>query len=76
MIKITSGQSFRTIKSGDPDWHFSPNKFTLVPRAGFEISEKCPKEYRMILADCINYGWIKPVAYMHESEYTWELLKK
>jgi hypothetical protein len=76
MIKITSGRSFKTLKPGDPDWHFSPNGFTIVPRAGFEISEKCPKEYRMILADCINNGWIKPVAHMQDSEYTMELLKK
>jgi hypothetical protein len=50
--------------------------FRLVPRAGFELSEQCPQEYRMIIADCINCGWLKPVAHMQDSEYTWELLQK
>ena len=76
MIKISSGRSFKTIKSGDPDWHFSPDGFTIVPRAGFEINAKCPREYLMIITECIDRGWIKPVAHMRDTEYTMELLKK
>jgi hypothetical protein len=46
----------------------------LTPRAGFEINESCPTNYRKVLAECINYGWLKPVAYVKESEYIWEKL--
>ena len=76
MIQFTSGRSFKTLKPGDPDWHFSPNRFTIVPRAGFEIDAKCPQEYQMIITECIDRGWIKPVAHMRDTEYTMELLKK
>ena len=76
MTKITTGQTFKTLRPGDPDWHFSPDMFRLVPRAGFELSEYCPQEYRQIIADCISQGWLKPVAHMQDSEYTWELLQK
>jgi hypothetical protein len=40
----------------------------MVPRAGFDISQSCPKEYRMIILECINIGWLKPVAHVHERE--------
>ena len=30
----------------------------------------------MIITECIDRGWIKPVAYMRDTEYTLELLKK
>lgn len=39
-----------------------------APRAGFEISSRCPSEYRKILQECISYGWIMPVAHMTERE--------
>jgi hypothetical protein len=40
----------------------------MSPRAGFEISSGCPIEYKMVLQECINNGWLKPVAYMTERE--------
>ena len=67
-MKITSRtSSIRTIKSGDPHFHIV-NDFVISPRAGFEINQHCPKEYRMILSECINNGWIKPVAHVTERE--------
>jgi hypothetical protein len=47
-----------------------------APRAGFEISQGCPKEYKMIIAECINNGWIEPVAFITEQEFAWDELKK
>ena len=44
------------------------DKFVTAPRAGFEISDRCPREYRMIIAECIKNSWIKPVAHVHERE--------
>jgi hypothetical protein len=65
----------KTVKQGDKDWYIK-NQFTIAPRAGFEISTKCPSEYRMILSKCIDNGWVKPIAYMKESEYVWEQLQE
>jgi len=42
--------------------------FVAVPRAGFEISKTCPGEYRSILMQAVQAGWIKPVAHVHERE--------
>ena len=75
MIKINIRQSnVRTIRSDDP-------KFTLVdglvtvPRAGFEISHGCPIEYKMVLQECINNGWLKPVAHVYGKELTMDALR-
>jgi hypothetical protein len=39
-----------------------------APRAGFEINQGCPKEYKMIINECILHGWLKPVANVTERE--------
>ena len=76
MIKITAGRPHKTLRAKDADFTFSPNGLTLVPRASFEVSKECPREYKLIIAECINNGWIKPVAHMRDTEYTMELLQK
>jgi hypothetical protein len=43
--------------------------FVRAPRAGFHILPECPKEYKMIISECINNGWLKPVAHITEREY-------
>jgi hypothetical protein len=75
MFKITNSR-YKALRQGDPDFTFSPDGITLVHRAGFDISQNCPKEYRMIILECMNNDWIKPVAYMRDTEYTMELLRK
>lgn len=69
-----SGKQFKTWQYGDDGFYFSPDDITLVARAGFEISQTCPREYRMIIAECINNGWIKPVAYQPVHEHFMEEL--
>jgi len=76
MIKISPSRPHKTLRSGDADFSFSPDGFKLVPRAGFEINHQCPREYRLIIAECINNGWLQPVAHMRDTEYTMELLQK
>ena len=66
----TSARRFRTLREDDPDFCFSPDDLTLVPRAGFEISSGCPVEYKQIITTCIDLGWLKPVAHMRDTEYT------
>jgi len=57
----------RTIRQDDPRFQIQ-DQYVIATRAGFEISQQCPREYRLILADCIDKGWLKPVAYMTERE--------
>ena len=76
MIKISTGRPHKTLRQSDPDFTFSLNGLTLIPRASFEINKECPREYKLIITECINNGWIKPVAHMRDTEYTMELLQK
>lgn len=64
----------RTIRSGDPLWMLNDGVI-ISPRAGFEINPSCPREYRMIIAECVNNGWIKPVANVYDHEQTFDTLK-
>jgi hypothetical protein len=57
----------RTLKQSDPCFRII-DKFTTCGRAGFEISKQCPREYKLILSECIDRGWIQPVAYITERE--------
>ena len=66
--------NIKTIKTGDPGWLLKDG-LVLSPRAGFQINQKCPKEYKMIIRDCINNGWLEPVAYMFDHELTFDTLK-
>lgn len=63
----TKTSSIRTIRPGDVGWEIQDG-FVVAPRAGFEISDKCPREYRMIIQECFKYNWIKPVANATEQE--------
>lgn len=68
-MKITSHKSqIRCIRKEDPNFMMSSG-IMLTPRAGFELHLEIPKEYRMIINECLNNGWLKPVAYMTEKEY-------
>jgi hypothetical protein len=76
MIKISSGRSYKTLRSGDDDFMFSPDGIMMVPRASFEIDDNCPDNYFHILQTAINKKWIRSVAHMRDTEYTMELLRK
>jgi hypothetical protein len=65
---------FRTLRSKDPNFNLTDG-LLITPRAGFEISQGCPKEYKMIISECINNEWIKPVANVYDHELTFDLLK-
>ena len=66
--------SIRTVRSTDPMFRLNDG-MVVGQRAGFEISQSCPAEYRSIFITAINAGWIKPVAYMHDYEQTFAILK-
>jgi len=67
MTFTTYRSQIRTIRQDNPCFRIV-DKFVTAPRAGFEISEKCPAEYQKILYECWGNEWIKPVAYMTERE--------
>lgn len=71
-VNITSTPSrIRSIKSTDPEFMMQDG-FKITPRAAFEIDNLCPREYKLIIRDCINNGWLKPVAYVKDHEMFWE----
>jgi hypothetical protein len=67
--------SVRTIRKGEKGFMLIDGMFT-IPRAGFEINKSCPSEFKMIIADCINNGWLKPVAHVKDNELFWESFKE
>ena len=73
MTYTTPDKIIKTIRKDDPDFTIN-NGFVMTPRAGFEISNDCPRQYILMITEAIKNGWLKPVAYMKESEYTWEKL--
>ena len=50
------------------------NGIVMAPRAAFEISNDCPRQYKLMIIEATKNGWLQPVAYMKESEYVWEKL--
>jgi len=71
----TSKHTYKTLKQNDPNFSFSPDGITLVPRASIALSNRCPENYKDLIQECINRGWLRPVAHMRDEELTWELLK-
>ena len=67
--------SIRTIKQGEDNFLITDG-LVCAPRAGFEVDINCPREYKLIIADCIDRGWIKPVAHVRDHEMFWEALSQ
>jgi len=65
-IKIQKTQ-IRTIKQHDPRFTIKDG-FVVTPRAAFEIDSQCPSAYKMVITECIQNGWLAPVANMTERE--------
>lgn len=65
----------RTIHQTDPDFLIHDG-MVLSPRAGFMINEKCPTNYRQVIKECLDNGWLMPVAYMKDSELVWDALQQ
>jgi hypothetical protein len=57
----------RTLKPGDPNFVITDG-LVQTNRAGIEISQRCPSNYASLIAECLNHGWIKPVAHVTERE--------
>ncbi len=74
-MKISTRTSnIKTIRQGDAKFMLTDGLVTC-PRAGFEISNNCPAEYKSIFITAINAGWIKPVAHVYGKELTMDALR-
>jgi hypothetical protein len=73
MTFTTPEKTIKTIRKDDPDFIII-NGIVMAPRAGFEISNDCPRQYKLMIMEAIKNGWLQPIAYMKESEYVWEQL--
>jgi len=73
MTFTTPEKTIKTIRKDDPDFTII-NGIVMAPRDGFEISNDCPRQYKLMIMEAIKNGWLQPVAYMKESEYVWEQL--
>jgi hypothetical protein len=74
MTFTVNESKLRTLEPGDSGFMLQDG-ITISPRAGFKISTNCPREYKLILSQCIDAGWIKPVATIYDHEETYNLLK-
>jgi ornithine carbamoyltransferase len=73
MFKIHES-NIKSIRQGDAKFMLQDG-MVVCPRAGFDISQSCPKEYRMIILECMNNGWLKPVAHVYGKELTMDALR-
>jgi hypothetical protein len=65
-ITFTKTQ-IRTIRPGDRNFTITDG-LIQANRAGLEISQQCPENYKDLILDCIHHGWLKPVAHVTERE--------
>ena len=68
--------SYKKLYQGQKGFNFTTDDTTLVPRASIEVLPECPNEIRDKIQFAYAKGWLQPVAYMPDEEYTWELLSK
>lgn len=75
MIVTSKHNDIKTLRRGDVGFMLTDG-IVVTPRAGFEISQSCPAEYKSIFITAINAGWLKPVAHVYGKELTWQALTK
>jgi hypothetical protein len=68
-----SNPGIRRITPKDDDFCIISG-YAYYPRAGVEVTSKCPADYRAMINLAISKGWVEPVAHVKESEYMWEKL--
>ncbi len=67
-MKITSRQSqIQTIKSDDPRFRIIDG-MVVVPRAAIKINSGCPQNFKHLIEQCVQQGWIEPIAHVTERE--------
>ena len=67
---ITTQQQESEVKEltiGDPEFQIHEG-IMVYHRAGIRISEKMPHTYKQIVIQCLERGWLTPVANIRDSE--------
>lgn len=75
MFLTETKSKIRTIRPSDEDW-FIIDGLMMAPRAGFQICSSMPYEYKLIITECINKGWLQPIANQHLHEEFMEKISK
>ena len=57
----------RTIRQEDPNFIIQDG-LTITHRAGFEISNDCPRQYKLMIIEAMKNGWLQPIANLTERE--------
>ncbi len=55
------------IEPSDPNFNII-DQYMVVQRAAIHFDPNIPNAYAKVIAECLNNGWIKPVAYITERE--------
>ena len=63
----TRTRNIQTIRQGDPKFMLQDGLMTC-PRAGFEISQDCPRSHKLVIMEAIKNEWLVPVANITERE--------
>jgi len=71
----TTQTSIRILRPNNPNFNIEEN-YLLYPRASFEISSSCPDNYKRVIEECIECGWLKSIAHVRDSELFWEEFHK
>lgn len=67
-MNIQTKQSrIHTIYQNDPRFNIVDD-LVVAKRAGFEISNNCPNQYKSMIVEAIKNGWLQPIACVHERE--------
>ena len=66
--------NIRTIRPGDPKFLLN-DTFTVCQRASIEISKDCPSNYKKIISQAYENGWLKPVAHVYGKELTMDAVR-
>ena len=64
----------RTIRQEDPNFMIQ-DRLTVTPRAGFEISNTCPRQYKLMIMEAVKNGWLQPVAHVYGKELTMDAMR-
>ena len=75
MFLTKTRSKIKTIRPGDEDFIITDG-LMMAPRAGIEICGDMPYEYKLIITECMNKQWIRPIAYQHSHEDLIEKLTK
>lgn len=74
MITVNHNKRITTVRPGDSKFMLEDG-LMICPRAGVEISNNCPREYRQIIAQCLDNGWLTPVANVYGKELTMDAMR-